>query len=48
MKDCTLLKDIKILCTLTQLYFSEDIPNQILQILSTLILWSQTLYTTIG
>ena len=33
---------------LTQPYFKEDTPNQILLILSTLLLWSQNFYTTIG
>ena len=32
----------------TQLYFIEDTPNQILHMLSTLLLWSKTSYTTIG
>ena len=31
---------------LTQLYLSENIPSQMLQMLSTLILWSRTCYTT--
>ena len=33
---------------LTQPNFSEDSPNQILHMLSTLILWLKTFYTTIG
>ena len=41
IKECTLLKDIKNFMYLTQLHFSEDTPNQILHMLSTLILWSR-------
>ena len=33
---------------LTQPYFLEDTPNQILHILSTLLLWAKTFYTTIS
>ena len=44
----TLLKDIDNLMYHAQLNFSEDTPNQILCMLSTLILWSKTFYTTIG
>ena len=33
---------------LTQSYFSDDTPNQILHIMSTLILRSKRFYTTIG
>ena len=43
----TLLKDVRNLMYLTQLNFLEETPNQILHILSTLILWSKTFYTTI-
>ena len=48
IKESTLLKDIKHFLYLTQSYFSDDTPNQILQLMSTLILWSKTFYTTIG
>ena len=49
IKESTLLKDIKHFLYLTQLYFSDDTPNQILQhLMGTLILWSKTFYTTIG
>ena len=48
IKECTLLKHIKHFLYLTQSYFSDDTPNQILHIMSTLILWSKTFYTTIG
>ena len=48
IKECTLLKDIENVMYPTQLYFLEDTPNQILHILSTLLLWLKTLYTTIG
>ena len=48
MKEGTLLWDIENFMYLTQLYFSEDTPNQILHILSTLLLWSKSFYTTIG
>ena len=44
----TLLKDIDNFMYLNQTNFLEDSPNQILHILSTLILWSKTFYTTIG
>ena len=37
--NCTLLKDIDYLMHLNQPHFSEDMPNQILHMLSTLILW---------
>ena len=33
---------------LTQPKFTEDTPNQILHMLSTLLLWLKTFYTTIG
>ena len=39
IKECTLLKDTKYFMYLTQLYFSDNTPNQILHILSTLLLW---------
>ena len=39
IENCTLLKDINNLIYLTQLNFSEDTPNQILHMFSTLILW---------
>ena len=43
-----LLKDIENFLYLTQLKFMEDTPNQILHMLSTLILWLKSFYTTIG
>ena len=48
IKECTLLKDIEHFLYLTQSYFSDDIPNQILHLMGTLISWSKTYYTTIG
>ena len=48
MQNFPLLKDIKNCMYLTQLYISEDTPNQILQMLSRLILWLKSFYTTIG
>ena len=48
IKECTLLKDIEQFLYLTQSYFSDDTPNQILHLMITLILWSKTFYTTIG
>ena len=39
IKECTLLKDIEHFLYLTQSYFSDDTPNQILHIISTLLLW---------
>ena len=48
IKECTPLKDIKHFLYLTQSYFSDNTPNQILHLMSTLILWSKTFYTTIG
>ena len=48
IKECTLLKDIEHFLYLTQSYFSDDTPNQILHLMSTLILWLKTFYTTIG
>ena len=48
IKECTLLKDIQHFLYLTQSYFSDNTPNQILHLMGTLILWSKTCYTTIG
>ena len=48
IKESALLKDIEHFLYLTQSYFSDDTPNQILHIMSTLILWSKTFYTTNG
>ena len=48
IKECTLLKDNEHFLYLTQSYFLDDTPNQILHLMSTLILWLKTLYTTIG
>ena len=48
IKECTLLKDIEHFLYLTQLYFSDDTPNQILHLMGKLILWSKTFFTTIG
>ena len=48
IKECTLLKDIEHLLYLTQSYFSDNTPNQILHIMSTLLLWSKRFYTTTG
>ena len=48
IKNGAVLKDIKNFMYLTQPNFSEDAPNQILHMLSTLILWSKTFYTTTG
>ena len=48
IKECTLLKDIEHFLYLTQSYFLDDTPNQILPLISTLILWLKTFYTTIG
>ena len=39
IKECTLLKDIEHFLYLTQSYFLDDTPNQILHLMSTLILW---------
>ena len=44
----TLLKEINNLMYVTQLNFSVDTPNQILHMLSTLILWSKSFYSSIG
>ena len=48
IENCTLLEDLKIFVYLTQPSFLEDTPNLILHMLSTLIQWSKTFYTTIG
>ena len=48
IKECTLLKDIEHFLYVTQSYFLGDKPNQTLHLMSTLILWSKTFYTTIG
>ena len=48
IKECTLLKDIEHFMYLTQLYFLDNTPNQILHIMSTLLSWSKRFYTTIG
>ena len=42
IKECTLLKDIEHFLYLTQSYFSDDTPNQILHLMGTQILWSKT------
>ena len=39
IKECTLLKDIEHFLYLTQSYFLDNTPNQILHLMSTLILW---------
>ena len=44
----TVTKDIDYLVYHTQSNFSEDTPNQILCMLSTMILWLKNLYATIG
>ena len=48
IKECTLLRDIEHLMYLTQSYFSDDTPNQILHIMSTLLTWLKRFNTTIG
>ena len=48
MENHTLLKDIDSFLYLSQLYFLEDTTNQILHMLSTLMLWLKTFYPTIG
>ena len=48
MENSMLLKDIENFMYLTQPYFMEDIPNQILHMLSMLLLQSKTFNTTIG
>ena len=39
IKECTLLQDIEHFLYLTQSYFSDDTPNQILHLMGALILW---------
>ena len=41
INECTQLKDIEHFMYLTQLYFSENTPNQILHIMSTPLSWSK-------
>ena len=48
IKECTLLKDIEHFMYLTQSYFSDDTPNQLLHIMSTLLMWLKIFCTTIG
>ena len=48
IKESTLLKDIQHFLYLTQSYFSDNTPNRILHLMSTLKLWSKTFYTTTG
>ena len=48
IENSTLLKDIKNFVYTTQPNFSKASPNQILHMLSTLILWFRTFYTTVG
>ena len=48
IKESTLLKDIEHFLYLTQSYFLDNTPNQMLHLMGTLILWSKTFYTTIG
>ena len=48
IKECTILEDIEHFLYLTQSYISDDTSNQILHLMSTLILWSKTFYTTVG
>ena len=48
IKESTLLKDIEHFLCLTQWYFYNHTPNQILHLMPTLILWSKTFYTTTG
>ena len=48
IKECTLLKDIEHFLYLSQLYFLDNTPNQILHLMSTLTLWLKTFYSTIG
>ena len=48
IKESTLLKDIKHFLYLTQSYFSDNTPNQILHLMGTLILWSKTFYTNMA
>ena len=46
IRECTILKGIEHFMYLTQSYFSDDTPNQILHIMSTLLLFSKRFYTT--
>ena len=48
IKQCTLLQDLEHFMCLTQSYILDNTPNQILLIMSTLLLWSKKFYTTIG
>ena len=48
IEKCTLLKDIENFVYTTQPNFLEDTPNHIIHMLSTLLLWLKTFYTTIG
>ena len=48
IKECTQLKDINHFMYLTQLYFLDNTPNQILHIMSKLLPWLKIFYTTIG
>ena len=48
IKECTLLKDIEHFMYLTQSYFLDNTPNQILHTMSTLLSWSKRFYTTFG
>ena len=48
IKECTLLKDIEHFMYLTQLYFLDNTPNQIIPIVSTLLIWLKRFNTTIG
>ena len=41
IKECTLLKDIEHFMYLTQSYFSDNTPNQILHTMSTVLSWSK-------
>ena len=41
IKECTLLNDIEYFIYVTQQYVSEGTTNQILHMLSTLLLWSK-------
>ena len=48
IKESTLLKDIEDFMYLTQSCFLDNTPNQILHIMSTLLLWLKRFDTTIG
>ena len=48
IKECTLLNDIEHFLYLAQSYFLDNTPNQILHIMSTLLLWLKAFYTTSG